>query len=315
MIKGGSILFWLFTIFGIPITFPWVGCYLFTKIQMKKRKKELREKVVMITGASSGLGEALAHAFYRCGCKLILVARRKLELERVKNTLLHTHYTVPTHPPIILAVDLTEIASLQTEVDKVLSIHGQIDILINNAGMSYRGMAKNTQMNVDTKVMMINYFAQIALTKAILPSMIKQQSGHIVCISSVQGKMGIPYRSAYSASKHALQAWCDCLRAELFDTNILVSVISPGYIKTSLSLNAVTETGENYGQMDKSTLEGYSSEYVADKVLEAVLKRSKEVMIAPLTAKLANFIRYMIPSLYFKIMQMRAKKYANSKLN
>lgn len=204
----------------------------------------------MITGASSGLGEALAHEFYKSGCRIILVSRRKGELERVKNSLMETHHviyfhffqipqispvsqfyydwkffqTIPTHPPIVLPLDLTELNSLPAEIDKVLTIHGHIDVLINNAGISYRGEVVNTNVNVDIKVMLVNYFAQIALSKgndfvktqrpkkwklrwekhfsificsmflAVLPSMISRRSGHIVCVSSVQGKIAIPYR-------------------------------------------------------------------------------------------------------------------------
>ncbi|KAL0120226.1 hypothetical protein PUN28_008111 [Cardiocondyla obscurior] len=201
----------------------------------------------MITGASSGLGEALAHTFYSVGCRIILVSRRKKELERVKNDLMNTHQTVPTYPPVILELDLTEINNLKDEVIKAIMIHGRIDILINNAGISYRGEVIDTNVDVDIKVMLSNYFSQVALSKIVLPYMIEQQSGHIIGVSSVQGRIAIPFRSAYAASKHALQAWYDTARAELSDKNIKFTVVSPGYIKTALSLNAVTGDGQVYG--------------------------------------------------------------------
>uniref|UniRef100_V9IEH1 Dehydrogenase/reductase SDR family protein 7-like n=1 Tax=Apis cerana TaxID=7461 RepID=V9IEH1_APICE len=166
----------------------------------------------------------------------------------------------------------------------------------------------NTNMDVDIKVMLTNYFAQIALAKVILPYMIKQQSGHIVCISSIQGKISIPYRSAYAASKYALQAWCDCCRAELHDQNVKITIVSPGYIKTSLSLNALTESGQIYGVMDKTIQEGYYPEYVADRILKAVLKEEKDILITPFIPKAAMYLRTLCPSLYFWIMQKRAKK-------
>ncbi|KAK2580777.1 hypothetical protein KPH14_011512 [Odynerus spinipes] len=312
-LKGWYIVWWLFKLIGFPITIPWLLYHLFDIMQQKKQKSALNNKVVMITGASSGLGEALAHVFYGCGCRLILIARRRVELERVKSTLMDKHYTVPTHPPIILPLDLTDINSLQSEVSKVLTIHGRIDILINNAGISYRGEVINTSVDVDIKVMLINYFAQIALAKAVLPSMLKQQYGHIVCISSVQGKISIPYRSAYAASKHALQAWCDACRAELAEQNIKVTVINPGYIKTALSLNALTGNGETYGVMDQTTEQGYSPKYVAEKVLKAVLKKEKDVIIAPIAPKSAILLRSLFPSLYFWLMEKRAKKFAKEK--
>ncbi|KAF7406506.1 hypothetical protein HZH68_005875 [Vespula germanica] len=312
-LKGWYIIWWLFKLIGFPITIPWLLYHLFDIMQQRKQKAILNNKVVMITGASSGLGEALAHVFYSCGCRLILIARRGAELERVKNTLLEKHCTVQTHPPIILPLDLTDINSLQSKVSKVLTIHGKIDILINNAGISYRGEIINTNVDVDIKVMLLNYFAQIALTKAVLPSMLKQQSGHIVCISSVQGKISIPHRSAYAASKHALQAWCDSSRAELAEHNINVTVISPGYIKTALSLNALTGSGEIYGVMDQTTEQGYSPKYVAKKVLQAVLKKEKDVVIAPITPKCGILIRFLCPSLYFWLMEKRAKKFIKEK--
>lgn len=307
-LKSWRLIWWLFKLFGFPITIPWLIYHFLDIMQQKRKKKTLNGKVVIITGASSGLGEALAHVFYACGCKIILISRRKEELDRVKNILMNTHVIVPTYPPVVLPIDITNINNLQTEITKIIDIHGRIDILINNAGISYRGEIINTNMDVDIKVMLTNYFAQIALAKVILPYMIKQQSGHIVCISSIQGKISIPYRSAYAASKYALQAWCDCCRAELHDQNIKITIVSPGYIKTSLSLNALTGSGQIYGVMDKTIQEGYYPEYVADRILKAVLKEEKDILITPFIPKAAMYLRTLCPSLYFWIMQKRAKK-------
>lgn len=138
--------------------------------------------------------------------------------------------------------------------------------------------------------------------------MVERKQGHIVFISSVQGLIGLPERSAYGASKHALQAFSDTLRAEVRQHNILVTTVSPGYIKTNLSLNALTGSGSAYGQMDKTTESGYTSEYVADKIIKAVVNKSKEEIIAPLLPKLAILLRQYIPSMYFFIM---AKRFEN----
>ncbi|XP_011502486.1 PREDICTED: dehydrogenase/reductase SDR family protein 7-like isoform X1 [Ceratosolen solmsi marchali] len=300
-------MIWWITMFGTAIIFLWF-IYNFTNIIMyKKRRTSLYGKVVIITGASSGLGEALAHVFYSCGCKLILISRRNQELLRVKDTLLNTHHTVSTHIPVVFPLDLTEINTLTSEVAKVSKIYGRIDILINNAGISYRGEVIDTKVDVDIKVMLINYFSQIALAKAVLPYMIKQKFGHIVCTSSVQGKIAIPFRSAYTASKHALQAWCDSARAELSTKNIKITVISAGYIYTALSLNALTGTGDKYGIMDKTTKNGYSAKYVADKILESILRGDKEVTIATFTQKIAISLRVLLPSIYFWLIKPHAK--------
>ncbi|KAG7196509.1 hypothetical protein KM043_018518 [Ampulex compressa] len=276
MSSGWQIMWWLFKLFGFPVTIPWLLYRLFDAVQHKRQKDTLGGKVVLITGASSGLGEALAHVFYNCGCRLILLSRRKDELERVKHALMSMHQTVPTHPPVILPFDLADINSLSSEMSKLMAIHERIDILVNNAGISYRGEVATTNMDVDIKVMLINYFAQIALTKALLPFMLKQRSGHIVYISSVQGKIAIPYRSAYAASKHALQAWCDAARAELVSQNIKITIVNPGYVQTSLSVNALTGSGQTYGVMDQTTKNGYTPKYVAERILKAVLKQEKE---------------------------------------
>lgn len=143
---------------------------------------------------------------------------------------------------------------------------------------------------------------------AVLPSMIKRQQGHIVFVSSVQGLVALPERSAYSASKHALQAFSDSLRAEIASDNILVTVVSPGYIRTKLSVNALTGSGETYGQMDEATETGYSSEFAAEKIVKAVVEKKNEMVISTLLPKLAIFLRKYLPSLYFLVMARRAKK-------
>ncbi|KYN36986.1 Dehydrogenase/reductase SDR family protein 7-like protein [Trachymyrmex septentrionalis] len=320
-LAGWKIIWWLFKLFGLPITIPWL-VYHFYDIMLQKRKKTaLGNKVIsfMITGASSGLGEALAHTFYSLGCRIILVSRRKEELERVKNDLMNTHQVFPTYPPIVLSLDLTDINNLKHEVSKTIMIHGRIDILINNAGISYRGEVIDTNVDVDIKVMLSNYFSQVALSKIVLPYMIEQKSGHIIGISSVQGRIAIPfrhvfgYKSAYAASKHALQAWYDTARAELCDKNIKFTVVNPGYIKTSLSLNALTGNGQVYGLMDKTTESGFQPKFVAECILKSVLKQEKEVTIASFSPKCAIVLRTLFPSFYFWIMQKRARKLARDK--
>lgn len=152
-----------------------------------------------------------------------------------------------TFPPAIVSLDLTDITSLPDKVNEIIEKYGHIDILINNGGISVRSDIMSTAMDVDIKVMLVNYFGTVAMTKAVLPSMIKRKEGRIVCVSSVQGKFAIPYRSSYTASKHALQAFCDSLRAEMDEHNIQVTVVSPGYINTALSMNALTGNGKAYG--------------------------------------------------------------------
>jgi dehydrogenase/reductase SDR family protein 7B len=168
-------------------------------------KNSLPNKVVLITGASNGIGESLAHAFYLAGCRVVLAARRISELERVKKDLLETHSMSVTHPPTIIQMDCADINSLADKVKQVIDIHGQIDILVNNAGISFFGAIVDTTFEAQLKVFMTNYFGLSALTRAVLPSMMKRKDGRIVCISSVLGKFSAPYREPYTSTKHAVQ--------------------------------------------------------------------------------------------------------------
>ncbi|XP_070338302.1 dehydrogenase/reductase SDR family member 7B isoform X6 [Equus asinus] len=196
---------------------------------------------------------------------------------------------------------------------EILQCFGHVDVLINNAGVSYRGAIVDTTMDVDKRVMETNYFGPIALTKALLPSMIQRRQGHVVAISSIQGKISLPFRSAYAASKHATQAFFDCLRAEVEQCGIEVTVISPSYIHTSLSLNAVTADGSRYGVMDEKTAQGRSPVEVARDVLAAVGKRKKDVILADLLPSLAVYLRTLAPGLFFSLMASRARKERKSK--
>lgn len=143
---------------------------------------------------------------------------------------------------------------------------------------------------------------------AILPHLVKQKSGHIISVSSIQGLVALPERSAYSASKHALQAFNDSLRAEVAKHNIDVTVVSPGYIKTQMSMNALTGSGVAYGKMDSTTENGYTAEYVAEQMVKAVVQKKKELVISTFLPKIAIFLRKYFPRLYFYVMACRAKR-------
>ncbi|XP_028691376.2 dehydrogenase/reductase SDR family member 7B isoform X6 [Macaca fascicularis] len=220
---------------------------------------------------------------------------------------------VQTHKPYLVTFDLTDPGAVVAAAAEILQCFGYVDILVNNAGISYRGTIMDTTVDVDKRVMETNYFGPVALTKALLPSMIKRRQGHIVAISSIQGKISIPFRSAYAASKHATQAFFDCLRAEMEQYEIEVTVISPGYIHTNLSVNAITADGSRYGVMDTTTAQGRSPVEVAHDVLAAVGKKKKDVILADLLPSLAIYLRTLAPGLFFSLMASRARKERKSK--
>ncbi|XP_055953716.1 dehydrogenase/reductase SDR family protein 7-like isoform X1 [Argiope bruennichi] len=293
---------------ALPLVFPWLVYNLYRSHFKNKifRNRSLEDKVVLITGASSGLGEALAHAFHKAGTKVILAARRKDALEKVKNDLITKYPSKNT--PVVLTLDLHDLKRIPQKAREALDMYGHIDILVNNGGISYRGEIADTDLEVDLRVMVTNYFGPVALTKAILPSMLERNSGCIIAISSVQGKIAIPFRSAYSASKHATQAFFDTLKSELSHTNIHVCVASPGYVQTNLSLNAVTAHGTPYGVMDETTATGMDPHDVAENIIIATAAKKSEILLAGILPKIAIFIRVFSSWLYFYLMGSRARR-------
>ncbi|XP_054993051.1 dehydrogenase/reductase SDR family member 7B isoform X1 [Sorex araneus] len=294
----------------LPLLVSCVGIYsVFKLLKHLFNKTYIQNSVVVITGATSGLGRECARVFYAVGAKLVLCGRNKEALEELTEELMAS----PTaqdqaHKPCTVVFDLTDLEAITESTAEILDCFGYVDVLINNAGISYRGDIIDTSIDVDKKVMDTNYFGPVALTKALLPSMMTRRQGHIVAISSIQGKISIPFRSAYAASKHATQAFFDCLRAEMEQYGIEVTVISPGYIHTNLSLNAITSNGSRYGVMDKNTAEGRSPKEVAQDVLTAVGEKKKDVVLATLVPSLAIYLRTLAPGIFFSLMASRARK-------
>src|ERR1051326_2205262 len=227
------------------------------------------DKVVWITGASSGLGEALAKELAAEKAKLVLSARRDAELQRVKKDCAKF---IPEENILTLPLDVGQLSNADIETQKVIRNFGRIDILVNNAGIAQRSFAGDTPVDVERKIMEVNYFGTIILTKSVLQQMRKQKSGHVVSISSVMGKLGFPGRSSYAAAKHALHGYFESMRIEEQFNNIKVHIICPGYIKTNVSLNAVNEKGESHKKMDKGQEKGMEPHAAARKVLNAIRK-------------------------------------------
>lgn len=252
-----------------------------------------KDKTIWITGASSGIGEALAYAGSRQGARLILSARNADQLARVQQACQDAdkHYVIP--------LDVSATDTIPDTVNQVLAQVGTLDILINNAGVSQRSLAQDTALAVDRYLMEVNFFGTIALTKAVLPTMLAHHTGHIVTISSLMGKFGTPLRSSYAASKHALQGFMECLRAEVWEQGVRVTVICPGFINTNVSINALTADGTPYLVMDEKVANGIPVEVCAKKILAAIAKEEDEVIIAG-KERLAWYIKRFMPKLFNK---------------
>lgn len=258
--------------------------------------KCLKEKVVWITGASSGIGEAVAYAMAREGAFLVLSGRNAAKLEEVKIRCLQF-----TPKCWVQAMDLTAIEQLDELVSVVLEQAGQIDILINNAGRSQRSLARETPLRNDRDIMEINFFGVVALTKLVLPHMLKRQSGHLVVVSSVTGKFGVPMRTAYSASKHAVQGYFEALRAELVHDHIQVTIVSPGRIKTNISRNALTKDGQSYNKMDDGQANGLPADRCAEQIVRAIKQDRKELLVGKKEIAMV-YIRRFLPALFHRLI-------------
>lgn len=238
---------------------------------MARDKDFYNNKTIWITGASSGIGEAMTYLFNENGAKVIISARRAGELERVQNQC--------KYPKNITCqvLDVTDANAVESVARKLITAFHKIDIVVLNAGISQRSEVKDTLLSVDRRIMEVNYFGAIQVAKALTPSMIQHQLGHFVVISSVSGKTGVALRSAYCASKHALHGFFDALRAELYQHNIKVTLICPGYINTDISKNALAGDGQNHGVMDKMQAKGLTAKKAAQKILTATRKGKREV--------------------------------------
>ena len=261
----------------------------------------LKNKVVWVTGASSGIGEALVYALAKEGAKLILSARRAEELQRVADNakLNSANY-------LILPLDLNAPDIFDAKKNEALQHFGHIDILINNGGVSQRSLAKDTSVAVDRQIMEVNYFGTIALTKALMPDFIKQHGGLYVVVTSAVGKFGSPWRSGYSASKHALHGFFDSLRAELYSDGIKVLLVCPGFIQTNVSVNALTGSGAKLGSMDVATANGLTAEECAHQIVSAIKSGKEEIVVAKFKERFAVFAKRFFPGLFSAIIRRMA---------
>lgn len=244
------------------------------------------EKVVWITGASSGIGEALAYAFSKEGAKLILSSRNELELERVKQG------CSPATNVVILPMDITHAFEIPGKAGKAGQIFGHIDYLVLNAGILARDLAQNIPLEIDRQVMETNYFGAIALTKAVLPFMMQQSSGHLVVISSLSGKFGVPRLSAYAASKHALHGFFDSLRPEVRNYRIKISMIIPGFINTPIINKGIDGNGLARNKNLQVNEKGMHPGACAAKILKAVKKGRSEVLVGRMEIFSVYFNRF-----------------------
>ncbi len=259
-----------------------------------------KDKIIWITGASSGIGEALALRFAKHGARLILSARRLDELERVGKLT-----QLPELDLMLLPFDLSNTENASALTAQIINKFGRIDFLVNNGGFSQRSEAIKTSIAIDRQLMEVNYFSYINLTKAVLPYMIRQKGGHIIVISSIAGKFGFYLRSSYSAAKHALHGFFESLRLETEKQNIKILIVCPGKIKTNVSINAITNSGTAHNQMDESHVNALSAEECAKQIITGVVKDKEEIFIGGKELLIVKIKRFF-PKLFSRIIRKQS---------
>lgn len=283
------------------------------RLAIRRRKSFTRQflagKRVWITGASSGLGYSLSLAAARHGASLVLTARREAILREVAAECVEAGCL---GKPKVLPVDLGGHCDELVKLAERNRLE-DVDVLINNAGLSSRSRCEDTITAVDERLMRVNYLGPVALTKGVLHPMLRRRQGNLVFISSVQGQLALPFRSSYTASKHALEGYCNTLRAEIGSRGIGVLVVSAGYIATELSLNAVTGQGSSHNKMDANTAQGLNPDVLAEDILYELAAGSRRMMPgAPLNARLGILLHHLWPSLIDYVMAKRYRKEAKT---
>lgn len=262
-------------------------------------RTNFNDSVIWITGASSGIGEALTRALAARGASLALSARREDELNRVRSLCDHAerHFVLP--------LDMLQPDRFHAACRNVLKRFGRIDLLIHCAGISQRGTALATEPQVDQHVMDVNYFGPIALTKHVLPTMLERGTGQIVVISSLLGKFSLPERAAYSASKHALHGFFDALRAEIETQGVTVTLVCPGFVRTNASFNALEGNGTPHNRMDSAIAHGMSADDCAKKIVRAIERKRREVYVCR-SERLGLIVSRYLPGVFHRTTRLQS---------
>ncbi len=264
---------------------------------------KLGNRTIWITGASSGVGEGMAKVFHREGAELIISARRRAELERVQREC--TGGAGGVH---VVPFDVTDAEARKAAAREVLERHPRLDVLVNNAGIGQRSALKDTSLAVERRIMEVDFFAPVALTKLVLPRMIAQRSGHIVVTSSVAGKHAVPHHSAYCAAKHALHGYFDTLRVEHLADNIHVTLLVIAGIKSNVFRHALTGDGSEYGASDWDNANGMPAEECAKRVVNGILDDEYEMVIGIEPALQAMRLREKDPRAFVQRMAGMMKR-------
>ncbi|MEY2863499.1 MAG: hypothetical protein RLY58_1206 [Pseudomonadota bacterium] len=266
---------------------------------LHKSTTPLRGQVIWITGASAGIGKALAVALAAQGATLVLSARRVDALHAV----LALCQAKDNAPHVVMPLDVTDSLACDAAYWDILRQTGKVDWLINNAGVSQRSLVMDTLPEVDRQIMELDYFAAVNLTRKVLPDMLKRQSGRVVFVSSVAGLVGTQYRASYAAAKAALHLWANSMRAELGGQGIQVNVIFPGYVKTDVSVNALVGDGSTLGSMDDAQAQAMSADEFAQRAVKGLLNNQEFLVIGGVKERFSVLLSRVSPKVLYQVIR------------
>ncbi|KAM9345952.1 dehydrogenase/reductase SDR family member 7C-B-like isoform 1-T1 [Symphorus nematophorus] len=277
--------------------------YLYSAVIGLLSKTSVRNKVVVITDALSGLGKECAGVFHKGGARLILCGKSWEKLEEFADDLANASDPTVTFPPKLVLLDFGDMDSMPEAIEEILECYGCLDILILNSSMKLKAPAQSVSLEMDKLLMDNNYFGPATLAKGVLPSMISRRTGHLLLVNSIQGKLAVPFRTTYAASKHAVQAFFDCLRAEVEEYGISVSTINHTFISPSSSENTEGDSSKSIWSFlyTKKPL-GVSPDEAATEIMKTLNNKRREVVIAPSLPKVAIYTRSFFPNVFFAVM-------------
>jgi short-subunit dehydrogenase len=261
----------------------------------------LKDKTVIVTGGSSGIGKALAMQFASSGANVVIAARNEAKLNETKAALQHSGYSVTA-----ITCDVSDAAQAEMLISETVKHFGRIDVLINNAGISMRGLFADTSLDVLRQIMNVNFWGSVYCTKFALPHLLKSQ-GSVVGISSIAGKKGLPGRTGYSASKFALEGFLETLRTENLKNNLHVLVACPGFTASSIRQSALGPDGQPQAESPRNEQKMMSAESVAKHIFDAVLNRKRDLVLTT-NGKLTVLLNKFFPGWLDKVVYKHMSK-------
>lgn len=287
--------------------------YVYNEVLQFMSKSLVKNKVVVITDAVSGVGTECAHLFHQGGARLILCGTSWDKLESLYDALTGDADPRETFAPKLVLLDFSDMDTIGDALSEVIDCYGCVDVLICNSSVKLKAPVQSVTLEIDRNIMDINYFGPSTLAKGVLPTMMSRRSGHIVLVNSIHGRIAVPFRSSYTASKHAAQAFFDCLRAEVEEFGIVVSTISHTFINAA----AVAEEPPAEDPAPKTNIlsayiasqltHGVRPSVLANEIMQTVNRKKKEVVLAHPVPRVALLLRSILPSFLFAVLAAGVK--------